>query len=363
MQFPHLPLRNPQPDAAAFVKTLLGEAIPERAPLVEYIVDPIIMRPALTELVGREWVDPLPGDRASQAAYWDNFIAFWQHMGYDFVRLEIGLGFPTKHVVGKDPSPGVDRDRSWVDQHHGTIGSWDDFERYAWPSLDRADLFPLEYVNDHLPEGMGLISSHGGGVYEHISAIFSYEGLCMMLYDDPELVRAVTDRVGELQAEYYEWLLTLDRLIAVFPGDDMGFRTGTLIAPDQLREFTLPWHKRYAQMAHERGLPYFLHSCGNLDTIMGDLMDEVEIDGKHSYEDAIRPAAEAHALWGDRIAILGGVDVDVLGRQDPETVRAYVRRLIDNCGPKGRFAVGSGNSIPSYVPAGNYLTMVDEANR
>ncbi|MBM3500960.1 MAG: uroporphyrinogen-III decarboxylase-like protein, partial [Armatimonadetes bacterium] len=202
-----------------------------------------------------------------------------------------------------------------------------------------------------------------GGVYEHISAIFSYEGLCVMLYDDPELVRAVTDRVGELQAEYYEWLLSLDRLIAVFPGDDMGFRTGTLIAPDQLREFTLPWHTRFARMAHDRGLPYFLHSCGNLDAIMGDLISEVGIDGKHSYEDAIKPAPEAQTAWGDRIAILGGVDVDVLGRQDPETVRGYVRRLIDTCGPRGRFAVGSGNSIPSYVPAQNYLTMVDEANR
>ncbi|MBM3476520.1 MAG: hypothetical protein FJX75_24875 [Armatimonadetes bacterium] len=362
-RFPNLPLQTPQPDAQAFVRAMMGEVIPERPPLVEYIVDPVVFRPILTDLIGREWVDPLPGDRASQAAYWDNFIAFWQHMGYDFVRLEIGLGFPTKHVVGKDPSPGVDRDRAWVDQHHGTIASWEDFERYAWPSVEKADLFPLEYVNAHLPEGMGLISSHGGGVYEHISAIFSYEGLCMMLYDDPDLVKAVTDRVGELQTQYYEWLLDLDRLIVVFPGDDMGFRTGTLIAPDQLRRYTLPWHKRFARMAHEKGLPYFVHSCGNLEAIMGDLMDEVGIDGKHSFEDAIKPAAQAQAEWGDRIAILGGVDVDVLGRQDPDAVRAYVRTLIDTCGPRGRFAVGSGNSIPSYIPVESYLTMVDEANR
>jgi uroporphyrinogen decarboxylase len=363
MAFDHIPVGRPKPDARRFVRAMLGEVTPERPPLVEYIVDPVIMKPVLTDLIGREWVDPLPGDRVSQARYWDNFIAFWQHMGYDFVRLEIGLGFPTKHVVGRDPSPGVDRDRSWVDQHHGTIADWADFEQYAWPELGKADLFPLEYVNNHLPEGMGLISSHGGGVYEHISAIFSYENLCLLLYDDPALVKAVTDRVGELMAEYYDWLLGLDRLIVVFPGDDMGFRSGTLIAPDQLRTLTLLWHRRFAAMAHTKGLPYFLHSCGNLRAIMDDLIEDVGIDGKHSYEDAILPAAEAQAEWGDRIAILGGVDVDVLGRQDAETVRAYVRRLIDTCGPRGRFAVGSGNSIPSYIPVQNYLTMVDEANR
>lgn len=363
MRFPHIPINRPRPDCDTFIRTLMGKTIPQRPPLVEYIVDPVVMRPIVTELIGRKWVEPEPGDRVSQAAYWDNFIAFWHHMGYDFVRLEIGLGFPVHHVIGKDPSPGVDRNRAWVDQHHGTIANWDDFERYAWPSMEQADLFPLEYVNDHLPDGLGLIASHGGGVYEHISAIFSYEGLCLMLHDDPELVRAVTDKVGELQAKYYEWLLQLDRLIAVFPGDDMGFRTSTLIAPQHLRRYTLPWHRRFAQMAHEKGLPYFLHSCGNLEAIMGDLIDDVRIDGKHSFEDAITSAAEAQAKWGDRIAILGGVDVDVLARHDPSTVRAYVRRVIDICGPRGRFAIGSGNSIPSYIPVENYLTMIDEANR
>jgi uroporphyrinogen decarboxylase len=38
-----------------------------------------------------------------------------------------------------------------------------------------------------------------------------------------------------------------------------------------------------------------------------------------------------------------------------------VRRIIDICGPRGRFAIGSGNSIPSYVPVENYLALVDEA--
>ena len=30
------------------------------------------------------------------------------------------------------------------------------------------------------------------------------------------------------------------------------------------------------------------------------------------------------------------------------------------CAPGGRFAIGSGNSIPDYVPVENLLTMLDE---
>ncbi|MGQ9733331.1 MAG: uroporphyrinogen decarboxylase family protein, partial [Candidatus Zipacnadales bacterium] len=115
--------------------------------------------------------------------------------------------------------------------------------------------------------------------------------------------------------------------------------------------------------AHAKGIPYGLPSCGNIEQIMGDLIREVGIDGKHSFEDAIKPAAQAQTEWGDFIAILGGVDVDVLGRRSAEEVRRYVRELINICSPRGRFAVGSGNSIPAYVPVENYLTMIDEANR
>jgi hypothetical protein len=34
---------------------------------------------------------------------------------------------------------------------------------------------------------------------------------------------------------------------------------------------------------------------------------------------------------------------------------------MEECGARGRYAVGSGNSVPSYVPPANYLAMVEEA--
>ena len=143
-----------------------------------------------------------------------------------------------------------------------------------------------------------MITCHGGGVYEHLSWIMSYEGLCMALYDQPDLVKAVADRIGGLLVQFYEHLLGLDRVIAIFQGDDMGFRTGTLISPDALRRYCLPWQARLAAMAHAKGLPYFLHSCGNLRDIMDDLIDVVRIDGKHSYENAIIPAPEFQKAYG-----------------------------------------------------------------
>ena len=61
------------------------------------------------------------------------------------------------------------------------------------------------------------------------------------------------------------------------------------------------------------------------------------------------------------VAVLGGLDVHRLSTHTPQQVRERVRALVEICGSRGRYAIGSGNSIPSYIPTENYLAMVDEA--
>jgi len=358
--FPNLPLGKARPDAGRFIDAVMGRRPVDRPPLVEYLVGEAVRKPIVTGLLGRAWVDPAPGDRAGHEAYLENFVAFWRGLGYDFVRYEESLPFVETERIGPDASQRTG-ERHWRDTTRGTIASWADLERYPWPSVTAESLANYEYLATHLPEGMGLMACHAGGMYEHLSAIFSYEGLCYALYDQPGLVAEAADRLGRIMLEFYRRLVTLPNLIAVFPGDDMGFRSATLLPPDALRRLILPWHQKFAGLAHERGLPYFLHSCGNLEAILDDLIDRVGIDAKHSFEDAIMPVTEFQARYGDRTGVLGGVDIDILARSSPEGVRAAVRRITDVCGPRGRFAIGSGNSIPSYIPVENYLAMVDEA--
>ena len=95
---------------------------------------------------------------------------------------------------------------------------------------------------------------------------------------------------------------------------------------------------------------------------MTDLIDNVRIDGKHSFEDAIMPVQDFQITYGDSIAVLGGLDLNILSGGTPAQVRAQTRLLLETCGARGRYALGAGNSVPSYVPVENYLTMLDERN-
>ena len=94
---------------------------------------------------------------------------------------------------------------------------------------------------------------------------------------------------------------------------------------------------------------------------MEDLIDEVGIQAKHSFEDAILPVEQFQARYGDRIGVLGGMDINRLAQDSEKDVREHARFLLETCGGRGRYALGSGSSIPSYIPPANYLAMLDEA--
>ena len=357
-----LPLVHPQPDRRAFVDLLLHARPGQRVPLVEYIIDDVVLKPIVTDVLNRTW-QPFSADRSVQTAYLDNFIDVWHRLGYDCVRFETGMCFQPHVLQAADVGPDPQKIRQWDEQHQGAISSWQDFETFSWPRIEQVDFFAMEYLNSHLPEGMGLITCHGAGVFEHVSKIFSYEGLCYALMDQPDLVQAVVNKVGGLIESYYRQLLQLENVVAIFQGDDMGFHSATLISPADLINHFLPWHKRLASLAHDEGRPYFLHSCGRILDIMDALIHDVQIDGKHSFEDSIIPVQEFQKQYGDQIAVLGGVDINILAAGTPAQVRQKTRQLIEECGSRGRYAIGSGNSVPSYIPVQNYLAMVEEANR
>lgn len=358
----HTGMNKPCPDVARLIDHLKGNHTLSVPPLMEFLVDDIAIKRVLEQVFDRPWVSPGP-DRASQTAYLDNVIFFWRELGYDYVRLEMALPFPSRSVSTENTASSNGEQRSWVDESHGWITSWDDLETYPFPDVKNFDFFAFEYLTSHMPEGMGLIASHGGGIMERTSWILSMENLCYLLADDPALVKAVVDRIGNLQLKFYEQILDLPNIAAIFPGDDMGFRTATLISPRDLRRYFLPWHKRIAEKVHQKGLPYFLHSCGNLRRIMDDLIDDVHIDGKHSYEDAIMPVEEFYSIYAERIAVIGGMDMHFLSTAAPDAVRNKVRQLVRDCSSKGRYAIGSGNSIADYVPLENFMALVSEVNK
>jgi hypothetical protein len=109
--YPHIPLRRAKPDAERFVGILCGTASSTPVPLIEHIIDDVVLRPVVEHVLERSW-SPAGLSRASQRAYLDNVIAFWHQMGYDSVRFEESLPFRERQTVIADAAPGSDKERA-----------------------------------------------------------------------------------------------------------------------------------------------------------------------------------------------------------------------------------------------------------
>ncbi len=210
---------------------------------------------------------------------------------------------------------------------------------------------------------MGLIPLGPGGVLENVMWLMGYRPMSYAMADQPDLVQALFDRVGEMLVHVFDRMASHETVGAVFLGDDMGFKTQTMISPEAMRRYVFPWQRRIVDAVHAHGKPLLLHACGNLDAVMDDLIDCVGVDAKHSFEDVITPVTEAKKRWGGRVALLGGVDVDLLSRATPQQVRRRTREVLQVCMPGGGYALGSGNSVANYIPVENYLAMLEEGWR
>lgn len=276
-------------------------------------------------------------------------IALYRFLGLEFMRVFppgiVWRDLPTK---GTDPPPPI-----------GPIQTWRDFETYPWPTIDQVDFSEVEWLEDNLPDNMALWSTTH--VFQWVSNLIGFAPLCTMLYENRELIRAVTARVGRFCADYTAALCDFDRVGAINVADDLGHRTGALISPDDIRELFIPWQSQAIAAARERGKVGIFHVCGHVDEIMRDLIDTVGIDAKHSTQDTIEPIQQTMASWGSEVGLLGGVDIDFATRARPAEVAAYTRRILDDCFEGGGFALGLGNWVADSVPLDNFLAMLREA--
>jgi uroporphyrinogen decarboxylase len=334
--------------------------VPNVVPLYEHFADD----PIIEKIMGYDFSTIDSSQRDGQLALWEKRIAFYQQMGYGYVPVELGPLFaPRPSLISEDTALYAHRSRGWVDEHGGSIASLADLENPAyWPTGDKAfDYAMFDDIARLVPEGMKIIGGASGGPFEHASFLMGLEPLSLAMYDDPPFVERLFEQIGKTLVEIAARLVKVEQLGIYRFGDDMGYKTATMLSPAQLRKYVFPWSKKVVEAVHQAGKPFLLHSCGQLERVMDDLIDDVKIDAKHSFEDVIMPVTEAKRRWGDRICLLGGIDLDFLCRHSPAEIMEYTKRVMDFCSRGGGYAVGTGNTVTNYVPVENYLAMLKAA--
>jgi len=179
-----------------------------------------------------------------------------------------------------------------------------------------------------------------------------FEGFSVALYENRAFVEAVLDRFCEWSYVVAERVCQLG-FDAYVSTDDMAFKTATFFSPAVFRELVLP---RYQRLAQEVTLPWLIHSDGNLLPFLDDLLG-LGIVGLHPNEKGAMDIRATKRDYGDRICVLGNLDLNILGMGTPQDVDDEVRELIRDLAPGGGYILTSGNSLAGYLLPENVVAM------
>jgi uroporphyrinogen decarboxylase len=330
---------------------VLNNQRPQRLPIYEHIISPEIMEQVLNVQFG----GLIEGDDTDLDEFFMQYCRFFQVMTYDTVSFEVTI---TDQLPGHGAimggRPGPIQNRKDFESY-----PWDDLAEIYWRTADRQ----FKALGSCIPAGMKALGGVGNGVFEISEDLVGFQYLAYLSQDDPALFADLYHKIGDLMVTIWVRFLARysdDFVICRF-GDDLGFKTSTLVSPVMIRTHIIPQYRRVIDLIKSAGKPFLWHSCGKIFEIMEDVI-ELGIDAKHSNEDVIAPFDRWIELYGDRIGLLGGIDVDLLCQKEAQEIVIEVvekgARFRDSA--RG-YALGSGNSIPEYVPVDGYLAMIEGA--
>jgi len=317
---------------------------PKRLPIYEHLISTAVMEKVLG--VPFSSTDDL-------SEFFHHYCGFFREMTYDVVPYEVCITeiLPQSGALsGGKPGP---------------IQNRADFKAYPWDDLPAMywELAEPRFtaLAEAMPEGMKAVGGVGTGVFENSEDLVGLMYLPFMQSDDPGLYADLFTRIGDLMLAIWKEFLKRHKetFVACRFGDDLGFKSSLLTNPATVRERIIPQYRRIVDAVHAAGKPFLYHSCGCIFEVMEEILS-TGIDAKHSNEDAIAPFERWIVDYGDRIGLLGGLDMDFLCQRSPEEVKAATMELGRRSWEKARgFALGSGNSIPEYVPLDNYLALIE----
>lgn len=195
------------------------------------------------------------------------------------------------------------------------------------------------------------------GMFQAILSM-GMETFFVALYENRALVEKLLDI-------YYDWMVVVAERVSqlgfdfYMTTDDFAFKTGMFFSPEIFKELMVP---RYKRVLEKVTIPWVLHSDGNIMEVL-DILIDLGVAGIHPNEKGAMDIRAMKRDYGNRVCLLGNVDLNLLGMGSPEEVENEVRELIEDVGPGGGYILTSGNSMASYLKPECVMAMAEAVKK
>ncbi len=207
--------------------------------------------------------------------------------------------------------------------------------------VPRLDVDGVRRLRDEIGDAgilRGTLCGPQAGPWQHACCLFGIERMIFATFDDPgwvhELLRVLTDK----KLAFIEHSLPRAPFDLIETGG--GAASSTVISPKIFQEFCLPYDRELHDALHAVGHRVVYHTCGG----MMPLLDLIVATGADASETLSPPSmggdadhAEIKRRIGDKVALIGGMDQQLLTHGTPAQIRAEVRRLFEALGQGGGY--------------------------
>ena len=208
-----------------------------------------------------------------------------------------------------------------------------------------------EYIRLYKGDAAAIATVRTGVGNTYLS--MGIDHFCMSLILEPDFVREILERFSDWSARVAKNMQELPFDLFFIP-DDIGFGNAPMISPEHFREFCAPVMKKVIDVMR---IPAVYHSDGNIMPLMEQIIG-LGVTGIANFEPGPMDIEEVKRLYGDRVTIIGNIDLQyTLTGGTPEETADEVRRRIRALAPGGRYILASSNSLPNYVKPENVRAM------
>ena len=240
-----------------------------------------------------------------------------------------------------------------------------DVESWPWPDPSCVDTTNVRREAEQWNREYAVLGGHWTPFWHDAIDLMGMEALYMKMYDAPDVIDAMLDRVVSFYVEANSRVFDVaaDVMDIFFIANDFGSQTGPLMSLECFQRFLLSPLKRLIDLGHRYNLLVQLHSCGGFEPLIPSMI-EAGLDGLHAVQPCCR-GMDLTALkrnYGDRIVFNGAVDSQhvLIEGPSPEFVKEKTREALRIMAPGGGYVAGaSHDAILEETPLENVLAMFD----
>ena len=234
-----------------------------------------------------------------------------------------------------------------------------DLNAYPWPDPDDEILFKKAKTTiQEKGSEYFIIPNLGFTLFERAWTLRGFEQFFLDMSADPVYTGELLDRITEIQLKLIHRYIDLGVDGGYF-GDDYGAQDNLLFSPAMWRKYIKPRLARMFAPFVERGLPVLMHSDGNIQKILPDLV-EIGLTALNPVQPEVLDHAWLYENFKYKLAFYGGVSTQtVLPHGSPEDVRQAVTACVKTLAPERTgLIIAPSHRLMTDIPMANVEAML-----